>query len=382
MKYKKIAIVSDIHAQMDALDTLIEYLDREQIQLVLNLGDFISNGPNPCEVFDKIMSDKRFINIKGYDEESIFDDIKAKAGIGQGEWLISKLGIERVNKLKGLPSMRSMKINGKQFLLCHNNGWSDIVQLEAHTRKLDKKSFDYIVYGGSHMQELAHTKDPFFNTNIIDPGTLGTGGEKGYLVVIEFVDKEANIQFQSLRVKTQEKKEDKTRYSEKIEIERQQEEAVALQDMFLYIQGHQSSNNSRMYIEKEVVDCIIKIGIRQCKYVSIGCWKHEKQIIRELLYYLKCRTIKTSENDDQEWYIGEITPEVINLLQNKRCLPEGRLKWLEISFQNTLESTSPIYSIYHYGKESFLKRLTIKELYHIEELLKKYDLPYTIPKNE
>lgn len=40
MKYKKVAIVSDIHAQIDALDTLIEYLDQEQIQLVLNLGDF------------------------------------------------------------------------------------------------------------------------------------------------------------------------------------------------------------------------------------------------------------------------------------------------------------------------------------------------------
>ena len=59
MKYEKIAIISDLHANLAALDTFINYINKEQIQLVLNLGDFISNGPNPCEVFDIIIEDKR-----------------------------------------------------------------------------------------------------------------------------------------------------------------------------------------------------------------------------------------------------------------------------------------------------------------------------------
>lgn len=72
------------------LGTFINYINKEYIELVLNLGDFISNGPNPCEVFDTIIADKRFINIKGYDEESLFNNIRVKQGIGQGDWLVCR----------------------------------------------------------------------------------------------------------------------------------------------------------------------------------------------------------------------------------------------------------------------------------------------------
>jgi len=60
---KKIAIISDIKANKHALEAFIEYIDKDkEIEYVLNLGNFIQDGPNPCEVFDTIMKDKRFIN--------------------------------------------------------------------------------------------------------------------------------------------------------------------------------------------------------------------------------------------------------------------------------------------------------------------------------
>lgn len=381
MKYEKIAIISDLHANLGVLDTFINYINKEHIELVLNLGDFISNGPNPCEVFDTIIADKRFINIKGYDEESLFNNIKVKQGIGQGEWLIDKLGKERIKKLKEIPSTKKITINAKKFLLCHNNGWSDLTQLKAHTKEIKNKDYDYIAFGGSHLQELSHSKDTFYQTHIIDPGTLGCGkNDKGYFAIITFEDMDAIINFHSIQIQGQQALYQSAAKEENV-MEITIEEENSQEDTFLYIQGQRENNNSVMYINDEIVDKVIEIGIRQCKYVSIGCWKHEKQIIRELLYDLKCRSIKTSDKDTQEWYIGEITSEVADMLLHKRSLPGGRLKWLEISFQNTLDETSPIYSIYHYGKESFLKRLSMKELYSMEELLKKYNLLYMIPTN-
>lgn len=378
MEYEKVAIISDLHANFAALDTFVSYINKEQIHLVLNLGDFISSGPNPCEVFDTIIEDKRFMSIRGYDEESLFNHIKAREGIGQGEWLIDKLGKERIKKLKEVPSIKKISINNKKFLLCHNNGWSDLSQLRAHTRELKNKSYDYIAFGGSHLQELSHSKGDFYHTKIIDPGTLGSEkNNKGYFAVITFEEMDAMINFHSIHIKKYHKV-----YSHVGKEENAMEITVEAEnvqeDTFLYIQG-QKTNNNLMYIDDEVVGKIIEIGIRQCKYVSIGCWSHEKHIIRELLYYLKCRSIKTSEEEGQAWYIGEITPEVVHMLLHKRRLEDGRLKWLEISFQNTLETPSPTYSIYHYGKEGFLKKLSMKELYSIEELLKKYNLIYDIP---
>lgn len=380
MRYEKVAIISDLHANLVALDTFINYIDKEQIQLILNLGDFISNGPNPCEVFDVIMADKRFINIKGYDEETLFNHIKAREGIGQGEWLLEKLGRERIKRLKEIPSTKHMMINNKKFLLCHHNGWSDLNQLKAHTREF--KNYDYIAFGGSHLQELSHSAGDFYQTKIIDPGTLGSEkNNKGYFALITFEEIDVMINFHSIHIQKQQKSwididEEMKDVKVTVEAENLQE------DIFLYIQGKKENSSNLMYINQEVVSRVIEIGIRQCKYVSIGCWHYEKQIIRELLYYLKCRSIKTSDKDGQEWYIGEITPEVIHLLFHKRSLPDGRLKWLEISFQDTLNEASPIYSIYHYGKESFLKKLSLKELYSMEQLLKKYNLIYEIPLDE
>lgn len=375
MKYNKLAIVSDIHANIGALNAFIEYLNQEKIDLVLNLGDFISNGPCPCEVFDLIMQDKRFINIKGYDEENVFNEIKAAEGIGQGNWIREKLGQERLKKLKELPSTKSLKINGKKILLCHHNGWADIEQTTAHIKKKKYNKFDYIMCGGTHFQELSHSRRYYYNTNVIDPGTLGCGeNNEGYFAIVNFEKTTPIINFHSIDI------EHEVQYqisNEKVKTNILNETEDTLIDTFLYIQGPKQSKDGKMYISDEVVQRIIEIGIKSCKYVSIGCWKNEKQLIREILYHLKCRGVKNSEKEEQEWYIGEITDDVAELLLEKRNLPSGKLKWFEISFQNKLEETSPSYSIFNYGKKGFLKRLSKKELYTMEGLLKKYNLEYT-----
>lgn len=384
MKYDRVAIISDVHANLDALYSFIAYIEKEKIELVLNLGDYISNGPCPCEVFDIIMKDKRFINIRGYDEESLFSSSKINEGIGQGKWLIDKLGKERVKRLKDIPRTKLIQINSAKFLLCHHNGWSDIEQDNAHTYKYRNKSYDYLLYGGTHLQELSHSIRNQEATNIIDPGTLGVGeNNKAYFAVLDFKETEPMINFQCINI---EKKEDiinrTTSGKSAIILNKEVEEESLLKETFLYIQVPQNAKDGVMYINDEVVKRVIEIGIRQCRYVSIGCWSGENQIIKEILYYLKCRRIKSSEEDDQEWYIGEITREVIFMLLHKRNLPSGRLKWFEISFYNTIEDGSPIYSIFHYGKQSFLKRLSKRDLYSMEEMLNHYDLVYTVPDEE
>lgn len=369
---KKIIIISDIHANLAALQTIRHYMDQEQIDCALNLGDFISNGPNPCEVFDCIMADQRFINIQGYDEESLFDKNKRKEGIGQGEWLINQLGKKRVDLLSKTPSIKTVQINNKKFLMTHHNGWSKMLQEKAHKDKKSQEHYDYIAYGGSHLQELCHTKDIFFNTTIFDPGTLVPNKDsKGYFALIHFNDTEPMIQFCNILID----KQDTVALQQETIIEKEK----LMKDAFLYIKGKTKDNDGTMYIDNEVVEEVIKVGIRQCKYVCIGCWKHEKQLIREILYYLKCRGIKSSEEDTQEWYIGEITKEVEELLLEKRYLADGKLKWFEISFLDDINNNLVMYSIYQYGQQCFLRKLSLHDLYNMQAILKKHDVSYKIP---
>ena len=60
----KLAIISDIHANKYALDGFLQYNEENfQADKILNLGDFISIGPNPKEEAQTIFTDKRFENI-------------------------------------------------------------------------------------------------------------------------------------------------------------------------------------------------------------------------------------------------------------------------------------------------------------------------------
>lgn len=72
MKNNKIIIISDIHANIYALNRLLDYAECEKIKMILNCGDFLQIGPNPVEVYDIVMSDKRFINIIGNNEMSLW----------------------------------------------------------------------------------------------------------------------------------------------------------------------------------------------------------------------------------------------------------------------------------------------------------------------
>ena len=60
---KEIAIISDIHFNKYALNVFLNYIEKQKINIILNLGDFVQIGPNPYEVSNIILNDKRFINI-------------------------------------------------------------------------------------------------------------------------------------------------------------------------------------------------------------------------------------------------------------------------------------------------------------------------------
>lgn len=49
------ALISDIHANLDALEVVLADIERRGITRILCLGDIIGYGPNPCECLDRIM---------------------------------------------------------------------------------------------------------------------------------------------------------------------------------------------------------------------------------------------------------------------------------------------------------------------------------------
>lgn len=66
------AVLSDIHANARALDAALDFIDREGIQRIINLGDVVGYGPNPRECFERVTSDPRFrVNLLGNHDRSL-----------------------------------------------------------------------------------------------------------------------------------------------------------------------------------------------------------------------------------------------------------------------------------------------------------------------
>lgn len=66
----RIAIVSDIHANIEALEAVMADIDAHECERIICLGDLVDYGPNPCEVLDIAM--ERFdVCLLGNHEEAL-----------------------------------------------------------------------------------------------------------------------------------------------------------------------------------------------------------------------------------------------------------------------------------------------------------------------
>lgn len=90
----KVAIVSDIHANLAALEAVLEDIEGEQVDKIYCLGDVIGYGPDPRECLEKVLEFP--VNLLGNHEEAVLVGAigfnpKAKAAI---DWTRDQLNLE------------------------------------------------------------------------------------------------------------------------------------------------------------------------------------------------------------------------------------------------------------------------------------------------
>lgn len=208
MGKEKVIVVADIHANIHALNVFLDYLnsENEDIKYILNLGDFIQEGPNPIEVFDIVMNDKRFVNILGNNEHILINrnfENFPKGEIEHQNWNIELLGEERICRLKTLPTERIINICDKKILMVHSriDSMTDLPLLYKEVT-LDKYTedygdiCDYVLIGHTHYQSLIKH---WSGKPIINPGSIGCSRD-GLVnfAILEFDGKAVDISFKAL----------------------------------------------------------------------------------------------------------------------------------------------------------------------------------------
>lgn len=112
----RIAVISDIHGNITALDAVIGDIEKRGIKRIFCLGDIIGKGPSP-EIAVDIVRHKCEIVVRGNWDTFIVQNKTFNVEVGQ--WNLNMLGTERVEYLKSLPMYTEFYMSGRLIRLFH-----------------------------------------------------------------------------------------------------------------------------------------------------------------------------------------------------------------------------------------------------------------------
>lgn len=165
----KIAVISDIHGNIDALESVMEDIKNENCEKVFVLGDYAMAGPEPSLVVDwffKKQFDSNFRMIQGNTDlmiadfnNELYETLKTKAPI-MSEALKNDASIlNPIQKdfLKNLPVQLEIEEEGVKILLVHgsprrnNEDISPDLPLEKVEEMLENVTADVVLCGHTHL---------------------------------------------------------------------------------------------------------------------------------------------------------------------------------------------------------------------------------------
>ena len=131
----KIAILSDIHGNLEAFEAVLEDVDKKGVKAIYCCGDVVGYGANPCEVIE-LLRKRNITCVQGNHDRAILN-IQEQSGFGRDaqtvlDWTRKQLGTE--NFLAGLPLVLEQE---------------NIVF--AHANVVSPEKFSYLDYRGERL---------------------------------------------------------------------------------------------------------------------------------------------------------------------------------------------------------------------------------------
>lgn len=186
----KVAVISDIHANFKAFEAFLEYIEKQKVDAIIGLGDYVTDMPYPRRTLDMLhglMKKYPHYILRGNREEYLLSHHKEDQGwhisSPNGALLYTYENItgEDLDFFESLPSVSRVKIGEcPELMLCHGapeeirgNMKYDLKLQEQVMKELPTR---YLLGGHTHHQEAFS----LYGKEYINPGSLGLAiDEKG-----------------------------------------------------------------------------------------------------------------------------------------------------------------------------------------------------------
>ncbi|OIK08613.1 YfcE family phosphodiesterase [Bacillus sp. MUM 116] len=208
---KKIAIFSDIHGNVSALQAVLDDIDRDpQIEHIFCLGDLIGIGYETNEVLDLLRSRKDISYVMGNHDEAILDVIAGRDIYSSGaerehhKWLAARLDPKFISFMQRIPTSYQTNYNEKELLCVHYHLQEPkkflTVDKEPTEQKLDElyhsSTADIVCFGHHHVIHHFKTKNRLY----LNPGALGCNHKPyaPYAILIIAENGATNVSFREV----------------------------------------------------------------------------------------------------------------------------------------------------------------------------------------
>lgn len=210
----KIAIISDIHSNVPALEAVLEDIRSRGINRIICLGDIIGKGPEPQKALEIVINSCNTILLGNWDEFIRKDE---RDNINVLKWNREKIDSNWLEKIDEFQMYEEFYLSGRLVRFAHAQVEDTSYRIYPHSSISDKEKLffapkdstykrnlsDIFVYGDIHNSFTEIMEDQKI---LINSGSVGNpldGSDSSYLIMWgDFNSKEiSNMGYQIVRVK-------------------------------------------------------------------------------------------------------------------------------------------------------------------------------------
>jgi len=171
----KIGIISDIHGNLRALEAILEYFRKLNVDTIISLGDNIGYYHQSIEVLD-LIKEKNIFTIMGNHEAYLIRKLECS----DEKWRIiflqnlkENLSNKELNWISNFPLTYEINTDSSKIALFHGSPWNPLEEyIYPNSEKINNFNnlpWDYIFLGHTHISMLKKLENKY----IINPGSCG-----------------------------------------------------------------------------------------------------------------------------------------------------------------------------------------------------------------
>ena len=171
----KIALISDVHANIVALEAVLGAIDKEGVDWIIHAGDIVGYYPFPNEVI-RLFQQRGVISIRGNHDRAalnICDSNMNPLASLASRWTARHLDIVSINYLRSLRDELHLILDNLKIAVCHGSPFDRdeyVFERDVDGSLLERAGSDILILGHTHEPYGIEVESGGF---IVNPGSVG-----------------------------------------------------------------------------------------------------------------------------------------------------------------------------------------------------------------